>query len=200
MTPPESPPNDDALDDVLRAAVTALRTPVAARPEVVQAVKAAVRQREHVGSAASAIRSRQRLSFFTAPRTVRMSLITALAAMLAVVAGVSSVTVSLMRRSTALSARSAIAAGNSRQPTIQFTISAPDAQAVSLVGDFNDWNPAATALQQRDGTWSVSITVPPGRHQYAFVVDGSRWITDPAAPESPESDYGTANSVVYVGS
>jgi hypothetical protein len=34
---------------------------------------------------------------------------------------------------------------------------------------------------------------------YGFVVDGSRWIPDPAAPQSDDGDFGSANSVVYVG-
>jgi 1,4-alpha-glucan branching enzyme len=54
-----------------------------------------------------------------------------------------------------------------------FFCDAPEAQTVSLVGDFNDWNPDATPMaRQPDGRWMASLDLSHGYHQYMFLVDG----------------------------
>jgi 1,4-alpha-glucan branching enzyme len=46
---------------------------------------------------------------------------------------------------------------------------------VSLVGDFNNWDPFMDPLDEMSpGTYSVSLRVPPGRHWYSFFSDGRR--------------------------
>jgi 1,4-alpha-glucan branching enzyme len=58
---------------------------------------------------------------------------------------------------------------------------APQAQEVSLMGDFNDWDPNATPMiRQPDGRWMASLEVSHGYHQYVFLVDGKR-VLDPNA-------------------
>ena len=83
---------------------------------------------------------------------------------------------------------------------VRFELSAPTASRVTLVGSFNEWNPAATPLQRDSSTgkWIVSLRLPPGRHVYAFVVDGDVK-ADPTAPRAADDDFGSANSVVLVG-
>ncbi len=84
---------------------------------------------------------------------------------------------------------------------VRFELSAPRASRVALVGSFNEWNPAATPLSRdpASGKWVVSLRLPPGRHVYAFVVDGDV-TTDPAAPRAADDDFGSTNSVVFVSS
>ncbi len=81
----------------------------------------------------------------------------------------------------------------------QFVLVAPQARGVTLVGDFNDWNLLATPLRRAegDGVWHVTVTLPPGRYRYAFVVDGSTWESDPEAPVAVD-DFGRSSSVVTV--
>ena len=51
---------------------------------------------------------------------------------------------------------------------------------VSVAGDFNGWSAAANPMPRgADGTYSATVPVPPGVHQYKVVVDG-KWIADPA--------------------
>jgi hypothetical protein len=48
-----------------------------------------------------------------------------------------------------------------------------------------------------NGEWTVSVTLPPGRYEYRFVVDG-QWLSDPSAKESVHNTFGGTNSVVVV--
>jgi|GEM_PF-835467 len=81
----------------------------------------------------------------------------------------------------------------------RFSISAPGAARVSLVGDFNQWRPGITPLHRVDegGSWEVRLALPPGRHVYAFVVDG-KLVADPSAPRAGEDDFGFPNSVALI--
>lgn len=80
--------------------------------------------------------------------------------------------------------------------TVRFVLSAPDAHAVSVAGTFNQWNANATPLVRTGaGLWTATLTLPAGEHQYAFVVDGARWVPDPAAP-AVDDGFGRRNSVL----
>jgi len=93
----------------------------------------------------------------------------------------------------------------SHDTIIKFVLVAPHAATVSVVGDFNDWDAQATPMKRTPtgGTWSVAIPLRPGRHVYAFVVNGAnggtQWVADPMAPLAPEDGLGAPNSVVLVG-
>ena len=96
----------------------------------------------------------------------------------------------------AMPAAPAIADGS----VVRFVVAAPGAERVALVGDFNAWNIEATPLRasEEDGVWTVTVPLSAGRHEYAFVVDGERWLPDPNAPPAGTADFGPANSVVTV--
>jgi 1,4-alpha-glucan branching enzyme len=84
---------------------------------------------------------------------------------------------------------------------VRFVLVAPGARHVTLVGDFNAWAKESTPLVAAavEGVWSVSVPLLPGRHEYAFVVDGERWVVDPMAAAVTD-DFGTETSIVTVGS
>jgi hypothetical protein len=83
---------------------------------------------------------------------------------------------------------------------VAFVLVAPAASQVSVVGDFNGWDPSATPMTRHSGdaAWTVRIHLAPGRHVYAFVMDGAQWVSDPLAPLAPANEYGMHNSVVVV--
>jgi hypothetical protein len=83
---------------------------------------------------------------------------------------------------------------------VRFVFADPGARSVQLVGDFNEWTRGATNLKPSGapGVWSVSVPLHPGRHEYAFIVNGTRWIADPLATKSSD-DFGTESSVIHVG-
>jgi hypothetical protein len=74
------------------------------------------------------------------------------------------------------------------------------ARHVMLVGDFNNWDEHATALEREPGStlWSVTLPIQRGRHIYAFLVD-SVWTVDNRAPVAKDPDFGVTGSVVLVG-
>jgi hypothetical protein len=90
---------------------------------------------------------------------------------------------------------------NADDSRVTFVLVAPHASAVAVVGDFNGWDASATPMERTPtgGTWSVTVPLNPGRHIYSFVVDGSSWVPDPAAPLAPDDGFGGSNSVVLVG-
>ena len=86
---------------------------------------------------------------------------------------------------------------------VRFVFMDREARAVALVGDFNAWTKGATPLVEgaQNGAWTATVTLPPGRHEYAFVVEranGERWMADPYATRVRD-EFGTVSSVVTVG-
>jgi len=82
---------------------------------------------------------------------------------------------------------------------VRFSLDAPAATTVSIVGDFNGWDPVALPMRRSaDGIrWEVDVVLPPGRYSYAFVVDG-RLSPDPRAPRAASDDFGIPNSILMV--
>ncbi|UCG53767.1 MAG: glycogen-binding domain-containing protein [Candidatus Latescibacterota bacterium] len=62
-----------------------------------------------------------------------------------------------------------------------FSLEAPGAENVYLVGDFNNWNPTYEKLDKTDGRFERYLYLLPGTYRYKFVVDGN-WIVDPDNP------------------
>jgi len=83
----------------------------------------------------------------------------------------------------------------------QFVFDNARARRVSVVGDFNTWNPTSAVMTRSSnvGLWSVIIPISPGRHIYGFMVDDSVFTLDPRAPKVRDADLGTEGSVVIVG-
>ena len=81
---------------------------------------------------------------------------------------------------------------------MNFICNAPQAQAVSLVGDFNEWRPSAHPLKQMpDGAWFLSVELKHGHHRYAFLIDGNLAL-DPRAQGITRNDQGDRVSLVPV--
>lgn len=83
---------------------------------------------------------------------------------------------------------------------LRFSLYAPQAASVVLVGDFNGWGSLSEVSLKPagKGMWSVVVPLPSGRYQYAFLVDGQRWVTDPRAEQHVSDDFGRQNAVVTI--
>jgi len=79
-----------------------------------------------------------------------------------------------------------------------FSITAPDAMTVALVGDFTNWQEKPIQLKKAGGgVWSVAVELTPGTHRYRFIVDG-QWSEDPDCALRAPNPYGTQDSIRQV--
>lgn len=82
---------------------------------------------------------------------------------------------------------------------VRFSLVAPGAKEVLLAGDFTDWEAHARKMKREkrgSRTFATAVSLPPGNHQYKFIVDGE-WLEDPKAEAVPNS-FGTNNSQISV--
>ncbi len=79
---------------------------------------------------------------------------------------------------------------------VTFEVHADPGSQVLLAGDFNAWDPKNTPLADNTGTgiFSVELSLPPGQHEYKFVIDGT-WCVDPNCADWVQNSLGTLNSV-----
>ncbi len=80
---------------------------------------------------------------------------------------------------------------------VELQLAGAQARTVAVAGDFNGWD-AATMKKGDDGVWRISLSLPPGRYQYAFVIDKEKWVPDAQAATLVDSGYGGADSVLDI--
>ena len=79
-----------------------------------------------------------------------------------------------------------------------FVCNAPQARHVSLVGDFNHWNPRSNPMTKGvDGAWTIRVELKHGHHRYAYHVDGEL-VLDPQAMGITRDDQGQRVSLIAV--
>jgi len=82
---------------------------------------------------------------------------------------------------------------------VKFTLHAPGAKQVSLVGSFNGWAKSATPMKVTTGDlWSVVVPLKAGEYTFMYLVDGVQWVTPPDAEDVVTDGFGQANGVVVV--
>jgi 1,4-alpha-glucan branching enzyme len=87
----------------------------------------------------------------------------------------------------------------------QFSCHAPDARTVFVAGTFNNWDLLAAPMTRiADGTWTATLPLEPGHHEFKFVVDGE-WCCEPGCetayygcPKCVPNSSGTMNRVIEV--
>ena len=84
---------------------------------------------------------------------------------------------------------------------VRFSLYAPKAKKVCIAGDFNNWSKNADPMydEDSDGIWTIVLPLKPGRYEYKFVIDGDRWVPDPANPHRVDDGFGGKNSIIVVG-
>jgi hypothetical protein len=89
---------------------------------------------------------------------------------------------------------------DTKQLPVVFTLKVPGASSVAVIGTFNQWNAKGFEMKgdKERGVWSITLSLPQGRHEYAFLVDGKKVITDPQAAFYEEDGFGSQNSVLVL--
>lgn len=68
--------------------------------------------------------------------------------------------------------------------TVTFALHAPGKRFVSVMGDFNGWDPFADMMNYSpDGTWWLTRAVSNGVWQFQYVIEGRRFLADPYSPD-----------------
>jgi 1,4-alpha-glucan branching enzyme len=82
---------------------------------------------------------------------------------------------------------------------VTFTVEAPAANEICVVGDFNGWKVSEESRLARveTGRWEKRLRLPHGRYRYKFVIDGE-WKTDAKNQEREGNEFGTFNSVMRI--
>jgi len=80
-----------------------------------------------------------------------------------------------------------------------FSVFAPEAKEVHLVGEFNNWQiNGVSRMMQNSGTWSKKLELVSGKYRYRFVVDG-QWVEDSSNPNKEVNPYGSVDSLIEIG-
>jgi 1,4-alpha-glucan branching enzyme len=83
-----------------------------------------------------------------------------------------------------------------RKGTVRFTLAPTgETRKAFVAGDFTGWAPLA--MRKRSGVFGVTVSLPSGRYQYKFILDGL-WVKDPDNSDWAASDMGTINSLAVV--
>jgi len=88
-----------------------------------------------------------------------------------------------------------------RQPgdgSIEFRLYNPRAKFISVIGDFNNWNPEHDILKKSEkGTWHLMKRIPPGTYRYSYFIDG-HWTPDIYNSNSASDDSGEICSLLII--
>ena len=79
---------------------------------------------------------------------------------------------------------------------VKFSFESTKAREVSLLGDFNNWDPRAHPMKNDgNGRWNRTVVIPSGKYEYKFLADG-QWLLDPCNDQCCPNCFGSANSVL----
>jgi hypothetical protein len=83
---------------------------------------------------------------------------------------------------------------------VKLVLTMPNVKSAAVIGSFNDWRPGGHEMKwsEDEGAWTVTLRLPKGRYEYAFVVD-NQIIADPVAGIYQEDGFGNLNAVLMVG-
>jgi 1,4-alpha-glucan branching enzyme len=74
--------------------------------------------------------------------------------------------------------------------------------SISVVGDFNQWDPHANLFSEKeaDGSYSVAVILEANnKYQFRYLADGIHWFNEAEADGEVESYYkGSKNSVIVI--
>ena len=80
-----------------------------------------------------------------------------------------------------------------------FTVHDHNAQKVEVLGSWDGWRAPISAFQIEQGAWRFpALQLAPGEYTYKFLLDGRRWLDDPANPRKSPDGAGGLNTRLSV--
>lgn len=180
--------DEQAEADAALRAIVLSRELLAERsaPDVTSSVMNRIGDLERPGRPANAVG--RMLAALWAPREVRVRPVMAVLAAAAVLA--------LLWIPTSLPPmRPQVNPSAAPQVFVQFRLQANDARRVQLAGSFTGWQPRYELHESTSGFWTAMVPLSEGVHDYAFLIDGERWVADPYSAQVSDG-FGATNSRV----
>ena len=89
---------------------------------------------------------------------------------------------------------------NADQVMLRFVYIDGNAKSVAVAGDFSDWKAIKLSKKVVNGqqVWTGLVSMSRGEHNYMFVKNGKKWVTDPLAPVQRDDGFGNKNAVIYL--
>jgi 1,4-alpha-glucan branching enzyme len=89
------------------------------------------------------------------------------------------------------------------QTSCRVTFKVPEgleAESVTLLGDFNGWQPEVNPLKSRkDGSWSTTVSVKAGQeYRFRYLVDGNSWLNDEEADSLVPNRFGGEDGLLEI--
>ncbi len=77
---------------------------------------------------------------------------------------------------------------------------AAGAESVTVVGDFNNWDPIETPLKKlKSGEFSGTVELEQGKaYEFRYLVGGESWYNEPDADGFSANTFGSENSLIAV--
>lgn len=91
--------------------------------------------------------------------------------------------------------------GFQHSPTMhqhRFVIYQPGIKQVEIAGSFTKWQRIPLQPAGSTGYWEINMAIPPGKHSFSYIVDGSKILADPTISLKENDDFGTINSILDV--
>lgn len=86
---------------------------------------------------------------------------------------------------------------------VTFTVAADgyDGRPITVVGEFNGWDPDAAPLCLRNGSLSVTLTVEMGRrYRFRYLTDQGQWFNDHGADDYEPNEFGGEDGILDLAS
>ncbi len=82
---------------------------------------------------------------------------------------------------------------------VTFAVRAEVGSKVFLAGSFNNWDPTAKEMTDKNGTgeYTCCVNLTKGSYEYKYVINGT-WCADPECTDWVQNNMGTLNSVKIV--
>jgi 1,4-alpha-glucan branching enzyme len=67
---------------------------------------------------------------------------------------------------------------------------------LTVVGDFNGWDPGANPMEHHDGSYTATIALERGRYRFRYLSEDGSWFNDDAADAYEDNEHGGHDSVL----